>query len=111
MSGDEELDLFSNPLLAFSPVPSPDLEVDLFVPPPMAPVPQQKVKGEKALPSAPPMPLKKVKEENALPSAPLVAPPTSKRRIGNTIPSETNPLGLGDWLTDKDILCWLNQEL
>ena len=27
------------------------------------------------------------------------------------IPSETNPLEVGDWLTYKDILCWLNQEL
>ena len=23
----------------------------------------------------------------------------------------STPLGVGDWLTDKDTLCWLNQEL
>ena len=74
------------------------------------PVPQQKEKGKKALPSAP-MPQKKVKEKKALPSAPPVDPPTSKRRTRRTILCETTPLGVGDWLTDKDILCWLNQEL
>ena len=26
-------------------------------------------------------------------------------------PERNNPLGVGDWLTDKDILCWLHQEL
>ena len=52
-----------------------------------------------------------VPRKKALPSAPPVKPPTSKRRTRGTIPSKTNPLGIGDWLTDKDILCWLNQEL
>ena len=84
MSSDEELDVLSNPLLA-SPlgeevkkkeVQSCDSEVDLFAPPPTAPVPQKKVKGKKALPSAPPQ----VKGKKALPSAPPVNPPTSKRR-------------------------------
>ena len=99
MSGDEELDLLSNPLLASPPgkevkkkeVQSSDSEVDLVAPPPTALVPQKKVKGKKALPSAPP-----------------VNPPTSKR---HTIPSEITPLGVGDWLTNKDIACWLNQEV
>ena len=68
--------------------------MDLFAPPPTAPVPEKKVEGKKALPSAPP-----------------VEPPTSNRRIRSTIPSETTPLGVGGWLTDKDIVCWLNQEL
>ena len=68
-------------------------------------------KGEKALPSAPHVPRKKVKGENALPSAPRVAPPASKEHTRSIIPSETDPLGVGDWLTDKDILCWLNQEV
>ena len=36
-------------------------------------------------------------------------PPTSERRTRSTILSKTTPLGVGDWLTDKDILCWLNQ--
>ena len=62
MSGDEELGVFSNPLLASPPgkevkkkeVRSSDSEVDLFAPPTTAPVPQKKVKGKKALPSAPP---------------------------------------------------------
>ena len=40
-----------------------------------------------------------------------INPPTSRRRTRSTIPSETTPLGVGDWLTDKDILCWLNQEV
>ena len=44
----------------------------------------------------------------SLPSAPPVDPPTSKRCTRSTIPSETTPLGVGDWLTDKDIVCWLN---
>ena len=26
-------------------------------------------------------------------------------------PERNNPLGVGDWLTGKDILCWLNQEV
>ena len=81
------------------------------MPPPMAPVPQQKKKGKKALPSAPRVPHKKVKGKKALPSAPLVDPPTSESHTRRTIPSETTPLGMGDWLTDKDILCWWNQEL
>ena len=37
----------------------------------------------------------------------LSTPPLPK----GTIPSETTPLGVGDWLADKDILCWLNQEV
>ena len=64
-------------------------EEDLFAPP-MARVPRPKVKG---------------------PSVPPVEPPVSKRHTRGTIPSQTNPLGVGDLLTDKDILCWLNQEL
>ena len=68
--------------------------MDLYAPPPTAPVPQKKVKGKKALPSAP-----------------LVDPPTSKRRTRSTILSERTPLGVGDWLTDKDIVCWLKQEV
>ena len=86
-------------------------EVDLFAPPPTAPMPRQEMKGKKALPNAPLVPRKKVKGKKALRSAPLVDPPTSTRCTRGTIPSETIPLGMGDWLTDKDILCWLNQEL
>ena len=94
--------VLSNPLLASSPskevtkkeVQSSDSEVELFAPPPTAPVPQKKVKGKTALPSAPP-----------------IDPPASKRRTGSTIPRETTSLGVGDWLTDKDIVCWLNQEV
>ena len=74
-------------------VQSSDSESDLFAPPPTALVPQKKAKGKKALTSAPP-----------------VDPPTSQSRTRSTIPSETTPLGVGDWLTDKDIVCWLNQE-
>ena len=117
VSGGEGLDVLSTPLLASPPgkevktkeVQSSDSEVDLFAPPPTALVPQKKVNGKKALPSAPPPP--KVKGKKALPSAPPIDPPTSKRRTRSTIPSETTPLGVGDWLTDKDILCWLNQEV
>ena len=102
MSSDKELDLVSNPPLACPPgeevkkkeLQSSYLEVDLFAPPPTAPVPQQKEKGKKALPSAPP-----------------VDPPTSKRRTRRAILSKITPMGMGDWLMDKDILCWLNQEL
>ena len=65
------------------------------------------VKGKKALPSAPP----KVKGKKALPSAPPVDLPTSKRRTRSTTLSETPPLGMGDLLTDKGILRWLNQEV
>ena len=97
VSGDEELDLLSNPLLDSPPdkevkkkaVQSSDLEVDLFAPPSTA-----KAKAKKALPSAPP-----------------VDPPTSQRGTRSTIPSETTPLVVGDWLTDKDIVCCLNQEV
>ena len=71
------------------------------------PPPPPKVKGKKALPSAP----LKVRGKKALPSAPLVDPPTSTRRTRRTIPSETTHLGVRDWLTDKNTLCWLNQEL
>ena len=28
-----------------------------------------------------------------------------------TIPSEMDPLMEGDWLMDKDMSCWVNQEL
>ena len=102
VSGDEELDVLSNPLLASPPgkevkkkeVQSSDSEVDLFAPPPAAPVPKKKAKGKKVLPKAPP-----------------IDPPNPQRRTRSTIPSETTPLGVGDWLTDKDILCWLNQEV
>ena len=61
VSGDEELDVLSNPILA-SPlvkevkkkeVPSSDSEVDLFAAPSMAPVRQKRVEGKKALTSAP----------------------------------------------------------
>ena len=115
VSRDRKLDVLSNPLSASPPgkevtkkeVHSSDSEVDLFAPPPTAPVPEKKVGGKKALPSAPP----KVKGKKALPSAPPVDPPTSKRRTRSTISSETTPLGVGDWLTYKDIVCWLNQEL
>ena len=111
LSSDEELDLLPNQLLASAlgkevrkkEVPSSVSEVDLFAPPPTAHVPWQKEKGKKALPSATPMPQKKVKGKKALPSAPPVSPPTSKRRTRRTIPSETTPLAVGNWLTDKDI--------
>ena len=61
VSGDEELDVFSNPLLASLPgkevkkkeVQSFDSQVDLFAPPPAALVPQTKVKEKKALPTPP----------------------------------------------------------
>ena len=96
MSGDKELDVVSTPgkEVKEKEVQSSGSEGDLFAPPPTAPVPQKKVKGKKALPSAPPIDL-----------------PTSKRRTRSTIPSETTPLGVGDWLTDKDIVYWLNQEV
>ena len=68
--------------------------MDLFAPPPTAPVPKKKAKGKKVLPKAPP-----------------IDPPNPQRRTRSTIPSETTPLGVGDWLTDKDIPCWLNQEV
>ena len=130
VSSDKELDVLSNPLMASPPdkevkkkeVQPCDSEVDLFAPSPTAPAPKQKVKGKKALPSAPPPPKvkgkkalptasPKVKGKKALPSAPLVDARTSKRCTQSTIPSETAPLGVGDWLTDKDIVCWLNQEV
>ena len=38
-------------------------------------------------------------------------PSTSQRRTQSTILSKTTPLGVGDWLADKDIVCWLNQEV
>ena len=41
----------------------------------------------------------------ALPSVPPVAPPMSKTCTESTIPSKSHPLGVGDWLTDKDISC------
>ena len=44
-----------------------------------------------------PVPEKKVKGQKALPSAPFVNPPASKRRTRRTIPSKTTPLGVGDW--------------
>ena len=53
----------------------------------------------------------KVKGKKALSILSPVDPLTSKRHIPRTIRGETTPLGVGDWLTDKDILCWLNQEL
>ena len=68
--------------------------MDLFAPPPTAPVPQRKAKGKKALPSAP-----------------LIDPPTFQRRTRSTIRSETTPLRVADWLTDKDIMYWWNQEV
>ena len=57
------------------------------------------------------MPPLKVKGKKVLPSACSVDPPTSKRRTRRTIPSKVTFFGAGDWLLDKDILCWLNQEL
>ena len=76
VSGDEEMDVLPNPLLASLPgkevrkeeVQSSDSEVDLFAPPPTPPVPQKRMKGKKALPSAPPQ----VKGKKALPSAPPI---------------------------------------
>ena len=128
VSGDEVL---SYPLLASPPgkevkkkgVHSSDSEMDLFAPPLTAPGPQKKVKEKKALPSAPPKvkgkkvlpsappPPPKVKGTKALPTATIVDPATSKRRTRSTIPSEATLLGVGDWSTDKDIVCSLNQEL
>ena len=87
---------------------------------------QLKEKGEKALPSAPPpcatkegerkeglakAPAPNVTGKKALTGAPSVDPPTSKRCTRRTFPRETTPFGVGDWLTDKDTLCWFNQEL
>ena len=93
-------------------VQSFDLEVDLFAPQPTALAPQERKKGKKALPSAPPpVPQKKVEGMKTLAKCTLLDPSRSRRRTRRTIPSETTPLGVGDWLTDKDILCWLNQEL
>ena len=102
VSGDEELDVLSNPLLASPPgkevkkkeVQSSDSEADLFAPSPTSFVPKKKAKGKNVLPRATP-----------------IDPPTPQRRTRSTIPSETTPLGVGGWLTDKDILCWLNQEV
>ena len=104
VSSDEELDLLSNPLLASPPgeeVKKKDVqsfvsEVDLFAPPPTAPVPQQQEKGKKALPSAPPppMPQQKVTGKKALPSAPHVDPSTSKRYSENH-PERNSPFGCG----------------
>ena len=102
MSGDEEWDVLSNPLSASPPgkdvkkkeVQSCDSEAVLFAPPPTAPMPNKKAKGRKVLPKALPF-----------------NPPNPQRRTRSTIPSETTPLGVEGWLTDKDILCWLNQEV
>ena len=101
VSGDEELDVLSNPLLASPPgkevkkkgVQSSDSEVDLFAPPPTAPVPKKKAKGKKVLPKAPP-----------------IDPPNPQRRTRSTIPSETTPLGVGD-LQQKKKLHDLPQKL
>ena len=57
VSGDEELDILSNPLLASPPgkevkkkeVQSSDSEVDLFAPPPTAPVPPSPFKCIKSV--------------------------------------------------------------
>ena len=116
--GDEELEVLSNPLLASSPgkevkkkeVPSSDLEVDLFAPPPYGHRATHEVRGKESLAKCPPPPLK-VKGGKALRSAPPVDPPTSKRRTRSTIPSKTTPLGVGHWLTDKEPVWWLNQEV
>ena len=104
VSGDEELDVLSNPhpLLASPPgkevkkkeVQSSHSEVDPFAPPPTAHVPE-----------------KKAKAKHALSSVPSVDPPSSQRRTRSTIPRERTPFGVGDWLIDKDIVCWLNQEV
>ena len=51
-----------------------------------------------------------MKRKKALPSTPPVDPPISKRRTQRTTPSDTTPLGVGDWSTDKDMLCGLKQE-
>ena len=75
---------------------------------PYGPCAREEGGGKEGFAKYPPL---KVKGKKALPSAPPVNPPTSKRRTQSTIPSETTPLGVGDWLTDKDIVWWLNQEL
>ena len=102
VSGDEQLDVLSNPLLASPPgkevkkkeVQSSDSEVDLFAPPPAASVPQKKGEGKESLAKCTPY-----------------RPSHFQKARPSTIPSETTPLGVGDWLTDKDIVCWLNQEV
>ena len=62
-------------------------------------------------PPPPGVPQKRVRGTNALPRVPPPGPPSFKSCTRGTIPSETTLLGVGDRLTDKDILCWLNQEL
>ena len=54
---------------------------------------------------------KQAKWKKGLPNAPSIAPNASHRRTWSTIPSETGLLVEAGWLTDKVILCWLNQEL
>ena len=53
----------------------------------------------------------KLKGKKALPSAPPMDPPTSKRRTRSTIQSKTALLEEGDRLTDKDMVCWLNPQV
>ena len=52
-----------------------------------------------------------MKGKKALPSAPSIASTASKRHTRRTIHREIDLLGMGDRLTDKDILCWLNEKL
>ena len=100
---DEELDLFA--IGKKKEVQSSDSEPDLFASP---------EKGKKAPPMAPPATggvVQQWKKKKKGEKAPRAAGTASKRDTWRTIPSETNPLGVGDWLTDKDIFCWLDQEL
>ena len=53
---------------------------------------------------------KKVKGKKVLLGAPSIALTTSRKCTQSTIPCETDLLVERNWLTDKDILCWLNQE-
>ena len=75
-------------------VPSSDLEMDLFWPPPTAAVLMRGAKGRRVLPRAPP-----------------IDPPTPQRRTQSTIQSKTTPLGMVALLTDKYILCLLNDKV
>ena len=56
------------------------------------------------------VPQKKVKGKKAPPSAPLLTLPLPKGALGEPSIVKQPLLGVGHWLMDKDILCWLNQE-